>query len=230
MSSDVDTPPVHPSGRVGPAWLGHGWIGPIVLAATLAFLAGAIGYVIAGSETMTEPASEADIGFLRDMADHHDQAVVMSILATENANDRTVRDFAREVIIFQRYELGIMDLLLDEMGSDRGDPERRAMTWMGMDSSVAEMDGMATEEQLEELRTTTGLAADILFLELMIEHHRGGLHMAEEASRTADNPRVRRLAEQIVALQTGEIEEYQGVLKRLQAQQAAEAEASVSGG
>jgi len=99
-----------------------------------------------------------------------------------------------------------------------------------MDSSVAEMDGMATEEQLEELRTTTGLAADILFLELMIEHHRGGLHMAEEASRTADNPRVRRLAEQIVALQTGEIEEYQGVLKRLQAQQAAEAEASVSGG
>jgi len=207
-----------PSGRGGPAWLGHGWLGAIVLGLAIAFLAGAIGDTLAGSEQ--EPSSDTDIGFLRDMADHHDQAVVMSILATESATDRTVRDFAREVIIFQRYELGIMDLLLDELGSNRGDPNRRAMTWMGMDSAVSEMDGMATPEQLDELRAATGLEADILFLELMIEHHRGGLHMAEEASRTADNPRVRRLAEQIVRLQSGEVEEYQGVLKRVQAKAA----------
>jgi uncharacterized protein (DUF305 family) len=66
------------------------------------------------------------------------------------------------------------------------------------------MPGMATEEELTELRGLSGTAFDVQFLRLMIRHHQGGLGMAEYAADHADVDAVRRLAGTIADTQTAE--------------------------
>jgi uncharacterized protein (DUF305 family) len=141
----------------------------------------------------------------------------MSILATENATDLVTRNFARDVLIFQRYELGLMDAYLARMDVDRAevDPDREAMGWMGTPVPLDEMVGLASDEELDALRDARGLDADVLFLELLIRHHEGGVHMAEDASVRAEAPEVRRLAEYQATTQRAEIAEYRSALDRM---------------
>ena len=73
------------------------------------------------------------------------------------------------------------------------------------------MPGMATEAEIEELAASSGAAADQLFVELMSEHHRGGIHMAEVAAADAANEDVRSMAAAMAASQAEEI----GELERL---------------
>jgi uncharacterized protein (DUF305 family) len=51
------------------------------------------------------------------------------------------------------------------------------------------MHGMATDEELRRLRASQGTDAEVLFLQLMIRHHEGGVLMAraiEDLSHRAD--------------------------------------------
>ena len=47
----------------------------------------------------------------------------------------------------------------------------------------------AIDEQLAQLRDATGPAADELFVQLMVNHHEGGIHMAEFAAGHATQAR-----------------------------------------
>ena len=196
---------------------GGGWgVGKVVvLVLAVAFLAGAVGYLL-GDKTAGPPDSAVDTGFLQDMITHHDQAVSMASVTTASASDPVVRDMAREVLIEQRYEVGLMDAYLQARDEERGADEREAMGWMGQAVPVADMPGYATPEQLAELRNATPDEQNELFLELMIAHHQGGVDMAEYAARHAEDPRVRHLAEVMANVQTQEIREYQLKLADLQ--------------
>ena len=44
---------------------------------------------------------------------------------------------------------------------------------------------MATPQQLADLQAARGLELDDLFTQLMIEHHAGGIHMAQYAQEHA---------------------------------------------
>jgi uncharacterized protein (DUF305 family) len=82
------------------------------------------------------------------------------------------------------------------------------MAWMGHEMSAGSMTGMATDDQLAALNTATGRDLDLMFLDLMTAHHRGGIEMANYAAAHAADPRVRALAERMASVQTSEIEEY----------------------
>lgn len=48
----------------------------------------------------------SDVGFVRDMTLHHDQAVEMALIELESTDAAPdARTFAREVLLFQRYEM-----------------------------------------------------------------------------------------------------------------------------
>ena len=49
-------------------------------------------------------------------------------------------------------------------------------------SSETSMPGMASPEELNELWTKSGKEFDVLFLQLMIRHHQGGVMMARYAA------------------------------------------------
>jgi uncharacterized protein (DUF305 family) len=189
-----------------------------VLAVALAFLVGAGGYFI-GVRTAAPPTSAVDEGFLQDMSDHHDQAVRIAQLGAQRATDPVVRDFATEVLLFQRRELGLMQAYQQERGITAADydPNRTTMAWMDMPRPLSTMNGMATPEQLDALEQATGTEFDVLFLELMKTHHVGGAHMAEYAAQHAADAKIRTLADRMARNQTAEASEYQGVIDRLQA-------------
>ena len=182
----------------------------------LAFLVGAAGYFV-GHRTAGPPTSAVDEGFLQDMSDHHDQAVEIALLGAQRATDPVVRDFATEVLLFQRRELGLFQAYQQERGimPAEYDQERLTMAWMDMPRPLATMDGMASPEQLEALEAATGAEFDRLFLELMQTHHVGGAHMAEYAAANAADPKIRQLADRMARNQRAEANEYQGVLDRL---------------
>lgn len=190
----------------------------IVAVVALAFLFGAVGYAIrAFAEPSPNELSATDEGFLLDMVDHHDQAVEMSLLVLAAAEDPTVRAFAQEIVLQQRWELGIMESVLGRGGVERGtDPERPAMEWMGMAPVPSSaMPGMASTEELEALDEAPPGEAEVLFLELMIDHHLAGAEMGEYEAANGSNAYVRDFAERIAANQLAEIAEYELVLDRL---------------
>ena len=173
----------------------------------LLYLAGSLGYVL-GSRPAGRPGRDSvDAGFLYDMTTHHEQAVTMSDLELGNGEERAVTAFAREILSFQSYEIGLMDRQLGQWGLPAENPRSHAMEWMGMPVEAGRMPGMASEAQLARLAAARGRDADALFLTLMQDHHRGGVHMAEYAAEHARSKFVRALAEHMARNQRIEIKE-----------------------
>jgi len=183
----------------------------VALLVAVGLIAGMIGWLIA--DTRSEPASsDVDVGFLHDMRDHHDQAVQMGYMYLALPDtDPALRTVARSIITGQGIDIGRMIQLLRSMNAPEASETDEAMAWMGMPTPVAEMPGMATEAELDELGASSGTAADQRFVELMAEHHRGGIHMAEVAAADAANDEVRAMAAAMAASQAEEI----GELERL---------------
>ncbi len=197
-------------------WFGNGWTTwkVVGLALAVAFVA-AVGALLIADRVGTPSEDSVDVGFLRDMIDHHGQAIQIGVVASDNATDHSVRHFGQEALIAQQYEVGYMTALLEEWGVGNGDPDRDVMAWMGMPTSVDNMPGMASADEIEAYREMTGSDVDREFFRLMTDHHRGGLHMADEAAANAKDPRVRALAERMARNQRAEIAEYQARADKL---------------
>ena len=71
--------------------------------------------------------------------------------------------------------------------------------------SYDDMPGMASDGDMTGAADASGVDAEILFLELMIDHHMGGVEMAEAVLPLTDRPEVTYLADTIVAGQQAEI-------------------------
>lgn len=78
------------------------------------------------------------------------------------------------------------------------------------------MPGMATQAELSALGAASGVDAEFRFIDLMVEHHRAGVTMAQHAAAYAKTAKVVRLAELIVAAQLEEILELQSLRRQLE--------------
>jgi uncharacterized protein (DUF305 family) len=184
---------------------------PILLAVALgALLVGALGgYLLRGARTPT--ADSVDVGFARDMSVHHEQAVQMAALVYDRSDDPAIRSLAFDILTTQQGQIGIMSGWLDAWGVPWTSAEPR-MAWMGMPVEGL-MPGMATAQQMNSLREAAGAAADIVFLQLMIPHHRAGVDMAAAAFDRAATEPVRLLAGSILEAQNLEIDYMQELLQ-----------------
>lgn len=185
----------------------------VALVAAVAFLGGAVGYTLGRGRPPA--ASSADVGFLQDMILHHEQAVRIAATGAAVATESTVRHFSREVLIFQQYEIGLMEAWLQRWGYPRVADRGMVMGWMGHPVPPEEMAGLATDDELEQLERASGRDVDALFLQLMTEHHRGGVHMAEAAGSRVRDAAVRDLANRMARNQRKEITEYETAASRL---------------
>lgn len=75
------------------------------------------------------------------------------------------------------------------------------------------MPGMATPAEIEKLKALSGPEADIMFLQLMIRHHMGGVSMAKGILERSNRPEVRQLARTIVDGQQAEMDLMKEMLK-----------------
>ncbi|MAT04109.1 MAG: hypothetical protein CL424_03580 [Acidimicrobiaceae bacterium] len=178
-----------------------------VLVVTGALLAGMVGWMVGDSNDV--PAhNEVDVGFLQDMRMHHEQAVLMSYIYRSRPDiDPGMNTVARSIITGQNIEIGRMIQMLRTLGESEANESGTSMLWMSMVAEDDQMPGMASEAELEQLAVAEGRQADVLFADLIIEHHFGGIEMAEFAARNAEYDEVVMMAESMAHAQESEIRE-----------------------
>lgn len=206
-----------------------GW--PRVLVACAAVIAlllvGAAGGLLisqsrSGEGTVPAPDSVA-VGFSQDMSVHHRQAVRMAGITRNNSTDPDVKRLAFDIETNQLEQIGRMQGWLNLWGRDPI-PVAGHMAWMNgaaahghsgsaapsgpslADGAIAQMPGMATDAELTRLTQLSGRDLDVLFLQLMLRHHQGGLSMIRYAAEHAEVGVVRNLAAQMNTAQTNELD------------------------
>jgi uncharacterized protein (DUF305 family) len=205
------------TGRSGPRpWPWYGAVA--VLAVALVALGTAVVLLADRRTGPTIPAPAAvDAGFARDMQTHHLQAVRMAGIVRDRTGDPLIRTMAFNIETSQREQVGEMTGWLGMWGLPVNHQDR-PMAWMGVMAAEhrlqpdGRMPGMASTAEIDQLRTLPPARMDVLFLQLMIRHHQGGLPMLDYAAHHAAIQAVRILAEKSAAAQTWEITTLRGML------------------
>lgn len=187
-------------------------VAAVVVALAVALAAGVLTGARLGGTAAPEEGS-VDVGFARDMRDHHSQAVEMSFLVREATDDPAVDQLALDILLTQQQQVGQMYGWLEGWGLPQAGSER--MAWMSGSGAHAGHDmsggmsglmpGMATNAEMQALAAATGERAERIFLQLMIPHHEAGVEMADVAAARAEDERVRRLAESMSVAQQAEL-------------------------
>lgn len=192
-----------------------------VIAVALVAASFALGTVTGGGDAASDvpvPAdSSIDVGFARDMITHHDQAIEMAGVTRDNSTDPAVRLLAFDIETGQLAQVGQMQGWLQVWGKNPNNPDD-PMSWMPASAHMSHgtgglMPGMATPAEMDKLRKAHGKDLDVLFLQLMIRHHQGGIPMAQYAADHAAQPVVRDLAEKMVKAQSAEVVSMERMLR-----------------
>jgi uncharacterized protein (DUF305 family) len=165
--------------------------------------------------------TDADVRFMTGMIAHHAQALAMAALVPDRAASPSIRTLAARIVNAQQDEIAIMQRWLRER--DQPVPELHGR---GADVAVhgaghahgAAMPGMLSEAQLRGLAAASGPAFDRLFLELMIQHHRGAVTMVRDLFATegaGQGEQAFRLATDIHVDQATEIARMERMLEAL---------------
>jgi uncharacterized protein (DUF305 family) len=157
------------------------------------------------------PPNDADLTFMTDMIFHHAQAVEMAKLAPNRAASKDLKELADRIADVQGPEIDMMNRWLAAHGQLKIDPSAPGGHGHG-DLPMLDMPGMATPEQMTELKAAKGDRFDTLFLQLMITHHQGALTMAETVQKGGVDVRVQEIADDVIATQSDEIDRMRGWL------------------
>ena len=146
--------------------------------------------------------TKADVNFLQGMIVHHDQAVLMSRLAEDRTNNKTIIDLAKRIESSQIDEINFMQSWLKERDENASHDHLNHHMHM-------KMMGMASEKQLKDLKNSKSTKFDRLFLSLMIAHHDGALEMVKDLKKypgSAYDPILNEFVSDLVNDQGVEIE------------------------
>jgi uncharacterized protein (DUF305 family) len=146
----------------------------------------------------------ADIMFLQMMIPHHQQAVDISELAITRSKDAELIALATDIRDGQKAEIVQMKSWLREANAD-----------IDMGHSMGNsMGGMLDDQELADLESASGTNFDLLWLEGMINHHDGALHMSTMI-KDARNSEIKRFGENVISVQTTQIEQMKIMINRL---------------
>ncbi|WP_411105863.1 DUF305 domain-containing protein [Streptomyces sp. cmx-4-9] len=196
------------------------WAAGAAVLLALLFAAAATVSAASGGGADAAPRTPAlhspDAGFARDMAVHHQQAVEMSFVVRDRTQDEAVRSLAYDIANTQANQRGMLLGWLDLWGLPKTVAGEPPMSWMGTGDGHAGhgahtaapgalMPGMATKEEITRLGTVSGREAEVLYLQLMTDHHKGGVAMAEGCARQCVTPAERALAQGMAEAQQSEL-------------------------
>ncbi len=196
----------------------------------------------AGDSEDHPDSGSAAVGFAQDMIVHHAQGVEMAEVVIAQGADPAIKKIALTILADQTREIGQMTGWLNLWDQPVENPDA-PMTWMGHGSSDSDsgghdmsshaghsmstpapttpaaadkpaMPGMATDAEMTKLRSLHGADADTFFIQLMLRHHEGGLHMMTYAANPVNVSQeyVRDLAGHMDGQQTDEIALFRSLL------------------
>ncbi|MFE2443862.1 DUF305 domain-containing protein [Streptomyces sp. NPDC021218] len=184
----------------------------------------------ASATTGEKPApgtfNDADVKFAQMMIPHHEQAVEMSKLADERAEDAKIKTLAGDIEKAQDPEIKKMESWLKAWGKPESGSSMPGMDH-GSDSSMPGMDhgsgssgnsgmpGIMSDKDMKELKAAKGTDFDKMFAQMMIDHHNGAIDMAKDEQKNGKNATAKKLADDVVKNQTIEVKQLQGILDKL---------------
>ena len=152
-----------------------------------------------GNNQNSSGFSGSDIMFAQMMIPHHQQAVDMSTLAETHTTNPELLALAKQIKDAQAPEIEQMTGWINNANASMD---------MGHDMG---MGGMLSDSDMAALAAANGPAFDKLYLEGMIGHHEGALHMAQMVI-DSNNAEAKTLGENIVKSQTAEIAQMKKML------------------
>jgi uncharacterized protein (DUF305 family) len=176
------------------------------------------------SSASAQPAgfNDEDVAFATNMIPHHQQAVEMAALVPDRSTNPAVIKLATDISAAQGPEIETMKVFLVQWkeGSDTN-PETPVTPENpdspdshgghgGMDAMA--MQGMIDAAAIAKLASLKGAEFDQLWLQSMISHHEGAIEMANAEIAGGTNVDAKKLAQQIVAAQQGEISQMKQML------------------
>lgn len=153
------------------------------------------------------PYTDADVEFLAGMIGHHAQAIQMASWAPTHGASASIRALSERIVVAQNDEIAFSQRWLREHGQYVPPADPRGHIMQGMDHPML-MPGMLSAEQMARLDAARGPEFDRLFLEFMIQHHKGALAMVDQllaVPGAAENGPVYRFATDVHVDQTTEI-------------------------
>ncbi|MEO8816014.1 MAG: DUF305 domain-containing protein [Mycobacterium sp.] len=146
------------------------------------------------SITVGSAHSTEDVRFLQDMVGHHGQAVELAALVGDHSSDPRLNALAQQIDAEQRVEVyGFQAQLLQwEAPPAAGDD--------------AGMVGLVDRATMAKLAALHGAAFEKLWLQSMIEHHRGAITMAQSEIADGQSPDVVGIAQSVAATQQAAID------------------------
>jgi len=199
------------------------------------------GWILAGCggrtsepQSVPEPVRDrhtpADARFMTHMIHHHAQALVMSGWALTHDAGPTVQRLAERIVAGQRDEIASMQRWLGDRGlpvpevDSSGKVKTAEMkhptgTTPDHHGHGMTMPGMLTDAQMKQLDQARGREFDRLFLEYMIQHHKGAVTMVRNLFGTPGAAQVEsvfKLANDISADQTSEVTRMEQMLATIE--------------
>ncbi|KTR02299.1 DUF305 domain-containing protein [Curtobacterium luteum] len=162
----------------------------------------------AASSSSTSAASrhnEQDVMFAQMMLPHHEQAVEMSdvLLAKGSGVDPDVAALAEQITAEQSPEINQLSTWLQGWG----EPTEPEHSGAGHSTS-----GMMSDSDMDDLDQASADDAGKLYLEQMVQHHKGAVDMAKAEAEKGKNVDAVAMAKSIVSSQTEQITQMQDML------------------
>ncbi|QLH26203.1 DUF305 domain-containing protein [Streptomyces sp. Rer75] len=170
--------------------------------------------------------NDADVSFAQMMIPHHQQALEMAKLADGRAGDKQITSLAGKIEKAQDPEIRTMKSWLKSWGKPVS-PSSDSMPGMdhgsggmdhgsgGMDHGSGGMDGMMSQKDMDRLEAAKGAAFDRAFAQMMIDHHKGAITMAEDEQKKGRNATAKKLAGDVIKNQSAEVTTLRKILDRL---------------
>jgi uncharacterized protein (DUF305 family) len=168
------------------------------------------GHSSSSNDTASNAAesNDADIAFLTGMIPHHEQAVEMSEMVLAANPPAEVAEIATQIENAQAPEIEQMNTMLEALG----EPTDSAQHGEGHGAGHG---GMMSDADMGALQAATGTEAARLYLEGMIEHHKGAIDASEtEIAEGRYGPAI-ELAKEIEQAQAAELTEMEQLLASL---------------
>jgi uncharacterized protein (DUF305 family) len=147
-------------------------------------------------QMVMENGKYSDERFIDAMVPHHQGAIAMAEVALKNAQHAEIKDLSRNIVSTQQAEIEeLKSIKKEEFGTSN----------VPMEMSQEQMQGMGMMMDPQELARSEPF--DRAFIDAMIPHHQSAIEMAKVAYEKSENPRIKKLAENIVSAQQAEIEQ-----------------------
>jgi uncharacterized protein (DUF305 family) len=147
-------------------------------------------------QMVMENGEYSDKAFIDAMVPHHQGAIAMADVALENAQHEEINQLSRNIISSQQAEIEELKTIKQEEFGTSNVP---------MEMSPKQMRGMGMMMDPQQLANQEPF--DEAFIDAMIPHHQSAIEMAQVALENSDNPKIERLAQNIISAQQREIEQ-----------------------